>query len=458
MIRSGRCRPRPKFFAMNPTKNPIVVLIGRPNVGKSTIFNHFTRKKSIVSPTPHTTRDRLYGTFKLGDGEATMVDVGGWMVDGQGVLEAAQKQLEVAAAEGDLLLLITDGKEGLTGADKELAEWTRKQDIPTILVVNKIDTSRQLYLADEFYSLGFSPMMPISALNRSGTGELRRAMADMLPQPKSVEERDEKEKITAIAIVGRPNVGKSSLLNYILGSERAVVHEAPGTTRDPIDEVIKWHSQRLLLVDTAGLRKKKKVAKDKEGVEQDSVKGALAVVRRCDVAILVLDAQQLIISQDTKIAGYIEQEGKGCVICVNKWDLVEKDTMSTVQYEREIYHRLKFLSYAPIVFTSAKSGQRVGNILQVAVKVQEQRKSKIPTPQLNRFIGQFAGFMLRGKELKIYYCSQTNIKPPTFTFFVNDPKTAHFSFQRFLENRIRKQFDFIGTPIRMHFRGRKRDE
>jgi len=276
--------------------------------------------------------------------------------------------------------------------------------------------------------------------------------------PRKTASAEEREKPTAIAIVGRPNVGKSSLLNNLLGSERAIVHEEPGTTRDPIDELIKWHNREILLVDTAGLRKKAKVSKDKEGLERDSVKSALQVIRRCDVAVLVMDAQEKVGTQDTKIGGYIDQEGKGCVICVNKWDLIVKDGKTTVKYEQEIYQHFKFLSYAPILFTSAKSGQRVGRILQTAIKTQENRIKRIPTAQFNRFLGNFGGFHLRGKELKIYYGSQTNIKPPTFTFFVNNTQAVHFSFQRFLENRIREEFGFAGTPIRMRFRGRKRND
>lgn len=427
-------------------------------MGKSTLFNHFTHKKSLVSPVPHTTRDRLYASLKLGEGEAVMVDVGGWVNDGVGILQCAQKQLEVAVQEGDIFLLMVDGKDGLTPMDMELADWARQQSRPTILVVNKVDTSNQYYLVNDFYKMGFSPVIGVSAINRLGIGELRQAMLDMLPQLKPVEKVTVKDKPVAVAIVGRPNVGKSSILNYILGSERAVVHEEPGTTRDPIDELIRFHGQEILLVDTAGLRKKKKLTKDKIGLESDSVKGTLAVIRRSDVAILVLDATELIQSQDTKIAGYIDQEGKGCIVCVNKWDLVEKDTMSTVHFEERIQERLKFLSYAPIVFASAKTGQRIGKLLEMAVKIEENRCRTIPTPQLNRFLARFGGFSLRGRELKIYYGSQTGVRPPTFKFFVNSTKLAHFSFQRFLENKFRQEFDFLGTPMRMHFRGRKRND
>jgi GTP-binding protein len=427
-------------------------------VGKSTLFNHFTHKKSLVSPIPHTTRDRLYASLRLGEGRATMVDVGGWVNDGVGILQCAQKQLEVAVEEGDIFLLIVDGKAGLLPMDVELADWARRQARPTILVVNKVDNPKQYYLVNDFYKLGFSPVIALSALNRLGIGELRQAMVDMLPQLKAIGEVTPQDKPVAVAIVGRPNVGKSSILNYILGNERAVVHEEPGTTRDPIDELIRFHGQEILLVDTAGLRKRKKIARDKTSLEGDSVKGTLAVIRRSDVAILVLDATELIQAQDTKIAGYIDQEGKGCLVCVNKWDLVEKDTMSTVQFEERLRERLKFLSYAPVVFTSAKTGQRIGKLLELAVKIEENRCRSIPTPQLNRFIARFGGFSLHGRDFKIYYCSQTGVRPPTFKFFVNNTKQAHFSFQRFLENKFRQQFDFSGTPIRMHFRGRKRND
>jgi GTP-binding protein len=454
---------------------PIVALVGRPNVGKSTLFNRLVgRRVAIVEDLPGTTRDRLYGDADWAGREFVVVDTGGlvWVdpreetggqppptaqqagVESGLFLEQMRDQAQLAIAEADAVVFLVDAEAGLTAGDHEVADVLRRSQKPVILAPNKADNERRRADAVEFFALGLGEPMPISALHGLGTGDLLDAVVEALP-PGEEEEEEEDERVK-IAILGRPNVGKSSLLNRLLGQERVIVSEVPGTTRDAIDMEITFGGEEIVLIDTAGIRRRGKIA---PGVEKYSVLRSLKAINRADVCLLLIDAQDKVTAQDQHIAGYILEESKSVVVVVNKWDLIEKDTHTMAEYVQEVRGALRFLDYVPVLFISAKTGQRVQQVLEVALQVQEERLRRISTGDLNRLLRDaIARHPPRGKAgqaLRFYYATQAEVDPPTFVFFVNDHKLVHFSYERYLENAIREVYGFLGTPLKLVFRSRR---
>jgi GTP-binding protein len=451
---------------------PIVALVGRPNVGKSTLFNRIVgRRVAIVEDLPGTTRDRLYADADWGGVDFVVVDTGGLEMSDSGppwrerpataqavgvesglFLDQMRGQAQVAIAEADVVVLLVDAEAGLTASDQEVADVLRRAEKPVILVANKADNARRRADAVEFYALGLGDPIPISALHGHGTGDLLDLIVESLPP--AVEEAEEDERVK-IAIVGRPNVGKSSLLNRLLGQERVIVSEVPGTTRDAIDMEIKFGGEPVVLIDTAGIRRRGKIT---PGVEKYSVLRALKAINRADVCLLLIDAQDKVTAQDQHIASYILDEARSVVVVVNKWDLIQKDTHTMVEYTQEIRAALRFMDYVPVLFISAKTGQRVRQVLEVAIQVQAERLRHVSTADLNRLlqdaVARHPPKSKAGRRLKFYYVTQPEVDPPTFVFFVNDRKLVHFTYQRYLENRIREVYSFLGTPLRLTFRSR----
>jgi GTP-binding protein len=441
---------------------PIVAIVGRPNVGKSTLFNRLVGKRlAIIADRPGTTRDRLYADAEWGGKPFVVVDTGGLDFSSPGreagaeptMAELVRLQAEAAIAEADVILFMVDAREGLTPGDMDVAAVVRRSRKPVLLAVNKADNQALRAETVEFYRLGLTDPVPISALHGTGTGDLLDQVIESLPP--GVEEEEEDEAIK-IAIVGRPNVGKSSLLNRLLREERAIVDATPGTTRDAIDTALTYQGVELVLIDTAGIRRRGKIA---AGVEKYSVLRALKAIGRADVVLLLLDATDLVIAQDAHIAGYILEEFKSVVVLVNKWDLVEKDAATMDDFIRKIRAELRFLDYVPVLFISARTGQRVDRVLSVALRVQEERLVRIPTGELNRIVqeavARHAPPSKAGKRLKFYYATQADVDPPTFVFFVNDTRLVHFSYERYLENTLRTHYGFLGTPVRLSFRRRQ---
>jgi GTP-binding protein len=433
---------------------PIVAIVGRPNVGKSTLFNRLVgRRLAIVDELPGTTRDRLYAEAEWGGVKFTVVDTGGILMRPGDLLAQVRAQAELAISEADAIIFVTDALEGLTVGDEEVAEVLRRSQKPVMLAVNKAETKRRREAIFEFYKLGLGTPYPISALHGMGIGDLLDEVVASFP----VEEVEEEIEAVKIAIVGRPNVGKSSLLNRLLGYERVIVHPSPGTTRDAIDTYLEWEGKPLILIDTAGIRKRGRIA---PGVEKYSVLRALRAIGRSDVVLLIVDAVEGVTAQDAHIAGYILEEAKSVVVLVNKWDLIEKTASTWQEYILRIRRDLRFLDYVPILFISAKTGEGVEEVLPLALIVREERLIRIPTGELNRIvqdaIARHSPPSKRGKRLKIYYATQVSVDPPTFIFFVNDPDLVHFSYERYLENKLREHHGFIGTPLRLGFRRRGR--
>jgi GTPase len=431
----------------------IVALVGRPNVGKSTLFNRLIRQQlAVVHETPGTTRDRLYGTVDWRGVNFSVVDTGGIGLDESGDLQQSiVGQAEAAMREADVIVFLTDARSGPIASDVEIAHRLRRSKTPVILAVNKADNAKDRLRATDFYELGLGEPITFSALQGTGTGDLLDRIVDLLP---SREESDDEDENVGVAIVGRPNVGKSSLLNALSGEERAIVSAIPGTTRDAVDSLIDHKGQPLLLIDTAGIRRRGRVAR---GIETYSVLRAMRAIERADVAVLVLDADTGIQAQDTHVAGYIQEAVKGCVIAVNKWDLVPRSQDAGAHYTALVRRDLPFLAYAPIVFISAQSGLNVGRLLDHVVAASEERRRRISTAQVNEFFRSALSshpLSERGKQLKVLYATQASTNPPTFVIFVNDPAMVHFSYRRYLENQIRRQFGFEGTGLRLVFRGR----
>jgi GTP-binding protein len=458
---------------------PLVALVGRPNVGKSTLFNRIVgRRLAIVEDLPGTTRDRLYADADWAGVEFMVVDTGGLEVMDRSAqaararsgpapatgltagvesglfLQEMRDQAQMAIAEADAVVFLVDTEAGLTASDQEVADVLRRTEKPVILAANKADSERRRADAVEFYALGLGEPMPVSALHGLGTGDLLDAIVEALP-PSEAEEEEEDERVK-IAIVGRPNVGKSSLINRLLGQERVIVSDVPGTTRDAIDTEIEFEGERMVLIDTAGVRRRGKIA---PGVEKYSVLRALKAINRADVCLLLIDAQDKVTDQDQHIAGYILEEAKSVVVVVNKWDLVEKDTHTMAEYTREVRAALRFMDYVPVLFVSAITGQRVQQTLQVALQVQEERMHRISTGDLNRLlqdaIARHAPKSKSGQTPRFYYATQAEVDPPTFVFFVNDDELIHFTYKRYLENAIREAYGFLGTPLRLVFRSRR---
>ncbi|MFN8524505.1 MAG: ribosome biogenesis GTPase Der [Chloroflexota bacterium] len=432
---------------------PVVAIVGRPNVGKSTLFNRLIgERRAVMHDVPGTTRDRLYGTCEWRGRELTVIDTGGIGLEtGEGLLADIRVQAQEAMDEADIVLFLVDAASGPVSADSEVADLLRRSQKPIVLGANKADGLRQERLAVEFYELGMGEPVALSALHGTGTGDLLDEIVGQLPESTPT---DEEETDVSIAVVGRPNVGKSSLVNALLHRERSIVSPIPGTTRDAVDSELKYHGQRILLIDTAGIRRRGRV---EQGVEKFSVLRAVRAIERAEVAVLVIDAVEGPTAQDTHVAGYVQEAKKGLLVAVNKWDLIEKDNHTTQEYSRRVRRDLIFVDWAPLVFISALTGQRVTRILEMARAIQTERDKRIPTPRLMELVRDALAKHPRtekGRQLKIYYATQASVRPPTFVFFVNDPRLVHFSYERFLENQIRASFGFEGTGIRLVFRGR----
>ena len=429
---------------------PVVAIIGRPNVGKSTFFNYIVGSRiSIVEDTPGVTRDRIYGESNWRGRNFTLIDTGGIEPENNDVILTQMRlQANIAIDIADVIIFLTDVRQGVTAADEEIAVMLKKSKKPVILVCNKVD-SFQKFETDiyEFYKLGMGDPMPVSASNAQGIGDVLDEIYEKLPKEVDEDEFDERIKV---AVIGKPNVGKSSLVNKILGENRNIVSDIAGTTRDAIDSYFENENGKYLFIDTAGIRRKNKVT---EKIEKYSVLRSLFAIERADVCLMLIDANEGVTEQDAKIAGEAHEAGKGIIIVVNKWDEYEKDTGTLEKYKKTIYEKLSYLSYAPIIFISAKTGQRVDKLFGMINDVNSQNSKRVTTSQLNQVINEAIAIVQppsdKGKKLKIFYGTQASIKPPTFVIFVNSKELFHFSYERYLVNQIRKEFGLEGTPIRI---------
>lgn len=431
---------------------PIVAIVGRPNVGKSTIFNKLTGTKiSIVEDTPGVTRDRIFGEVEWLNKYFTIIDTGGLEPESDDIIVSQMRDQAMLAIDmAHVILFIVDGKGGITAADREVADILRKTKKPVLLVVNKIDSKSQEDNIYDFYEFGLGTPIPVSGANAMGLGDLLDEVVENFPEGMNTEYD---EDIIKVAITGKPNAGKSSILNNILGEDRVIVSPIAGTTRDAIDTYFEKDENKFLLIDTAGIRRRSKVY---ERVEKFSVIRSMNAVDRSDVVLIVIDATEGVTEQDTKVAGIAHDEGKGCIFVVNKWDLIEKDNKTMGQFKNRIREKFPFMMYAPILFVSAVTNQRINKILEEVVKVSNEQNKRVATSVLNEVIGE--AVMLnqppsdKGRRLKIYYATQTGVKPPTITLFINDIKLTHFSYTRYLENRIRENFGFEGTSIKIEYK------
>ncbi|MFT8313556.1 MAG: ribosome biogenesis GTPase Der [Clostridium sp.] len=434
---------------------PIVAIVGRPNVGKSTLFNKLAGKRiSIVEDTPGVTRDRIYAEAEWLSNLFTIIDTGGIEPESSDIIVAQmRRQAQMAIETADVIVFIVDGKQGLTDADNEVALMLRKSKKPIVLVVNKIDKLADEQNSFEFYNLGIGEPIAISASQGLGLGDMLDKIVEHF---KEIDNIDEENEYTKIAVVGRPNVGKSSLINKLLGEDRVIVSDIPGTTRDAVDSYLETEEGKFILIDTAGLRRKSKV---KEEIERYSVIRTLAAIERADVCILILDATEQLSDQDEKIIGYAHELNKAIMVLVNKWDLIEKDDKTMNLFKKNIQYKLSFMAYAQYLFISAKTGQRVNKVLEEVKKCYDNYSRRISTGVLNDVVSKAVLMkeppVVALKRLKIYYVTQVAIKPPTFIFFVNDTEAIHFSYERYLENKLRESFDFRGTGIKVIFRERK---
>ncbi len=434
---------------------PIVAIVGRPNVGKSTLFNKLAGKRiSIVEDTPGVTRDRVYADADWLRHNFTIIDTGGIEVESQDIILAQmRRQAQIAIETADVIIFIVDGKQGLTGSDYEVAQMLRQSKKPIVLVVNKIDHLDLEANAFEFYNLGIGTPVAISATQGLGLGDM---LDEVVLHFDSVYSSTEDEEYIQVAVVGKPNVGKSSLINRMLGEERNIVTAIAGTTRDAIDSKLETKEGKFVLIDTAGIRRKSKV---EEGIERYSVIRSLAAVERADVVILMLTATEELSDQDEKIIGYAHEMKKAILVIVNKWDLIEKDDKTMLEFKKRIQAGLNFMAYAPYLFISAKTGQRVHKVLSTIKECFDNYSKRISTGILNEVINKAVLMQepptVANKRLKIFYVTQVDSKPPTFVFFVNNPNLLHFSYQRYLENQLRNSFEFSGTGIKLIFRERK---
>ena len=428
---------------------PTVAIIGRPNVGKSTFFNYIVGSRiSIVEDTPGVTRDRIYAETNWRGRTFTVVDTAGIEPESEDIIiSQMREQAQIAIEMADVIVFLTDIKQGVTATDEEIAVMLRKSKKPVILVCNKADNmSRDKNDIYEFYNLGMGDVYPVSAANALGIGDVLDAIYEKLPQ-KNDDEEDERIKV---AVIGKPNVGKSSLINKILGENRTIVSNIAGTTRDAIDTEYENNHGKYVLIDTAGIRRKSKVT---ESIEKFSIMRTLLAIERADVCLMMIDATEGVTDQDAKIAGEAHEAGKGIIIVVNKWDEYEKETGTLEKYKKDIYAKLSYLSYAPIIFISAKTGQRVEKLFDLINHVNEQNSMRVSTSALNQVINEAIALVQpptdKGKRLKILYGTQVSTKPPTFVIFVNNKELFHFSYERYLVNQIRREFGLEGTPIRM---------
>lgn len=436
---------------------PIVAVVGRPNVGKSTLFNKLIGKRiAIVEDTPGITRDRLYGTVEWLGREFSLIDTGGLEIKTDDhMLKHMRQQAELAIDTADVIMFVTDIRSGVTAQDSEIATMLLRSGKPVVLVVNKVDSvgepPLELY---EFYSLGFEEIYPVSSVHGHGTGDLLDALVEKMPP--EVEGEEDVDRIP-VALIGRPNVGKSSLFNHVLREDRMIVSDTAGTTRDAVDSDVDNEYGHFTFIDTAGMRKRGKV---EDGVERYSVLRSLAAVERARVCVIMLDATVGFSEQDSKVAGFAHEQGKACIIAVNKWDAVEKDHKTMEKERKKLEHDFGFMSYAPIIFISALTGQRVNRLMELIKYVDEQNGTRISTGMLNSVLADATARVQppsdKGRYLKIYYITQVSTRPPTFACFVNDKRLFHFSYQRYLENQIRQTFGLEGTPIRMLIREREK--
>ena len=432
---------------------PVVAIVGRPNVGKSTIFNRIVGERvSIVEDVPGVTRDRIYSSAEWLTHDFNIIDTGGIDLSDEPFLEQIRQQAEIAMDEADVIIFMTNGREGVTVADEEVAKILYKTKKPVVLAVNKIDNPDMRDMLYDFYTLGFGEPYPISGSHGLGIGDLLDAAAEHFPKEEDIDYGDD---VIKFSLIGRPNVGKSSLVNAFLGQERVIVSDIAGTTRDAIDSPYSYDGQDYVIIDTAGMRKRGKVY---ESTEKYSVLRALRGIERSDVVLVVLNAAEGIQEQDKKIAGYAHEAGKAIVIVVNKWDAIEKDDKTMKNFTDEIRESFLFLDYAPIIFVSAETKQRVHQILPIINRVSANHAMRIQSSILNEVIEDAVvrnpAPSDKGKRLRVYYTTQAAVKPPTFIVFVNEPELMHFSYERFIENRIRETFDFEGTPIHLITRAR----
>ncbi|MEA4970678.1 MAG: ribosome biogenesis GTPase Der [Candidatus Pelethousia sp.] len=437
---------------------PIVAVVGRPNVGKSTFFNRIVGKRiAIVEDTPGVTRDRIYGDASWLEHEFVLVDTGGIEPIKDDIISTQmRRQAQLAIDTADVIVFLVDGREGATAADEDVADMLRRSNKPVVLAVNKVDHPKFEDAIYDFYSLGIGNPITISGEQGLGLGDLLDEVVSYFPETES----EEPAEATRIAIVGKPNVGKSSLVNALLGYERTIVSEIAGTTRDAVDTPFDYEGQPYILVDTAGIRRKRAI--DEATIERYSVIRSLGAIRRADVVLIVLDANEGMSEQDVRIAGYVHEEGKASVVIVNKWDLIEKDTHTMNQFKKKLYADLAFMDYVPILFISAKTGQRVNKILGLVQHAYGQNCLRVSTGTLNDIVNEAVTITEppsdKGRRLKIYYATQVSTKPPTFVLFVNDPALMHFSYKRYLENYLRKSFSLDATPIRLIIRQRGKDD
>ena len=435
---------------------PIVAVVGRPNVGKSTLFNRIAGEKiSIVQDTPGVTRDRIYADADWLNHKFTLIDTGGLEpASAEFIPQQMLEQAQLAIDSADVVLFVANVVDGITEGDRLATDILRRSKKPVVMAVNKVDSLAREEGIYEFYELALGSVIAVSAEHALGIGDLLDEIVAHFPTPN--EDEDENEVIK-IAVVGKPNVGKSSLINKLLGENRVIVSNVPGTTRDAVDTFVKKADQEFLLIDTAGIRRKSRI---KESLEKFSILRAVAAIERCHVCVMVISAEEGFTEQDAKIAGIAHERGKAAIIAVNKWDIIEKDNNTMKKYEGEIREGLKYMTYAPMVFISALTGQRVTNLFDLALTVSENNTRRIPTGTLNEVLAEALAMREppqdKGRQLKVYYATQASVRPPTFVLFVNDAALMHFSYRRYLENQLRKAFGFVGTPL--HFVVRSRSE
>ncbi|MBQ3269529.1 MAG: ribosome biogenesis GTPase Der [Clostridia bacterium] len=438
---------------------PLVAIVGRPNVGKSTFFNQMVGKRiAIVEDTPGVTRDRVYADCEWQNYRFTLIDTGGIDPNSDDpLLSQMRRQAEIAVETCDVILFFVDGRTGMTADDEDVADMLRKSGKPVMLVVNKIDNVKAMDNIYEFYNLGIGDPIGVSSVNLLNFGDLLEALCRHFPDPDA---GDEDIGAIQIAVVGKPNVGKSSLVNRILGEDRVMVSDIAGTTRDAIDTRFTDDGQDFVIIDTAGIRRKRAI--EYQSLERFSIVRALAAIDRCDVALMLIDATQGVTEQDSKIAGYVDEKGKAAVIVVNKWDAVEKDTYTMDKFVREVRENLKFMAYAPVLFISAMTGQRVNKVLDTVRAVHAEATRRVTTGLLNDILADAQAALqppaTSGRRLKIYYATQQAVQPPTFVMFVNDQTLMHFSYERYLEGQFRKAFGFEGTPLKFILRERKKKD
>lgn len=440
----------------NRKRKPIVAVVGRPNVGKSTLFNALAGSRiSIVKDTPGITRDRIYADVTWLNYSFTLIDTGGIEPDSKDIiLSQMREQAQIAIDTADVILFMVDVKQGLVDADAKVADMLRRSKKPIILVVNKVDSYEKMMLdVYEFYNLGIGEPMAISAANRQGIGEVLDEIVSHFPDDTAEDVEDERPRI---AIVGKPNVGKSSLINKLLGENRLIVSDIAGTTRDAVDAEVTYNGKEYIFIDTAGLRRKNKI---KEELEQYMIVRTVSAVERADIVILLIDALEGVTEQDAKIAGIAHERGKGIIIAVNKWDALEKDDKTIYRFTEKVRQILSFMPYAEITFISAKTGQRIGKLYELIDMVEQNQSMRVATGVLNEIMAEAVALQQppsdKGKRLRLYYITQVAVKPPTFVIFVNDKQLMHFSYTRYIENKIRDTFGFKGTPLHFIIRERK---